>query len=81
MFEKLWFPINAEDIGLAKGRGMLWDGDENETLEKAWVAASEDPIMGTDQNRKLFIATVRRRFIEMSPTASQVKDVTFSARS
>ena len=81
MLAKLWFPINGEDIGIAMGRGKVWDGDENKSLAKAWIAASEDPIVGTDQNRKLFIDTVRRRFIEMSPVASQVKDGTYSARS
>ena len=58
----------------------VWKENENEILERAWVAASEDPIVGTDQKRKFFIDTVRRRFIER-PAASRVKNGNHSAPS
>ena len=44
------------------GRGKNWDAEENCVLSRAWIAASEDPIAGTDQARKLFPDTIRRRF-------------------
>ena len=60
---KVVVPCQRRRIGLAINRGKVWDGHENETLAKAWVTGSEDPIVGVDQNRKLFIDTVRRSFI------------------
>lgn len=41
--------------------------EENEALAKAWVTISQDPIVGNDQNRKIFRETVPRIFIETAP--------------
>lgn len=46
------------------------DLTENETLHKALVAVSEDPIAGVDHTRKTFFETVKRKFIELASTAS-----------
>eukprot|EP00171_Calliarthron_tuberculosum_P011562 IDg11562t1 len=54
------------------GCGKSWDSCENESLALAWIAAFEDPIVGTDHNAKRFMKTVRRRFIEKGLEASEV---------
>lgn len=41
--------------------------DENKILARAWILTSEDPVVGTDQTRKVFVDTVGSRFIEPGP--------------
>ncbi|PXF39923.1 hypothetical protein BWQ96_10367 [Gracilariopsis chorda] len=49
------------------GRWKNWDAEENDVLARAWIAASEDPITGTDQTCKVFQDTIRCHFIEKGP--------------
>ena len=51
-------------------RGKSWDLHENETLARAWIAASEDPVAGIDQRGKVFFDTMHRRFSEKGPESS-----------
>lgn len=53
------------------GRGKAWSVEENELLAKVWILTSEDPIVGMDQVRKIFIQTVRGWFVDMSPALCQ----------
>eukprot|EP00171_Calliarthron_tuberculosum_P003045 IDg3045t1 len=52
------------------GRGKTWDGAENELLARAWITTSEDPVVGTDQTRKVFMDSVRRRFAASAPVGA-----------
>lgn len=63
------------------GRGKAWDLEENETLARAWIAASEDPIAGADQKAKVFFNTLHRRFIEKGPPPSKVLNGKYGFRS
>lgn len=63
------------------GRGKNWSAEENEHLARAWLAASEDPVVGADQTRKVFKESVRRRFLQMSPTDSNAKEGRYGSRS
>lgn len=63
------------------GRGKTWDSHENQALARAWVAASEDPIAGTDQTRKVFTDTMRRRFMERGPSPDTVPAGRYGFRS
>lgn len=49
------------------GRGKAWTENENELPARACILMSEDPVVGTDQTRKLFLDNVRSRFIELGP--------------
>lgn len=49
------------------GRGKAWDSDENMVLAKAWIATSENPIVGADQKSKTFFDTLHRRVLEKGP--------------
>lgn len=62
------------------GRGKTWDNTENEHLAKAWLSASEDPIVGTDQTRKVFKESVHRRFIEFAPGDKSLFEVRYGSR-
>ena len=42
------------------GRGKSWDLHENETLARAWIAASEDPVVGIDQRGKVLFDRMHR---------------------
>jgi hypothetical protein len=44
------------------GRGKAWSFVEREKLAMAWVAASTDPRVGTNQDSNTFWTTVLRRF-------------------
>lgn len=63
------------------GRGKNWDAEENCVLARAWIASSEDPIAGTDQTRKIFQDTIRRRFTEKGPAQHLVPDGKYGNRS
>lgn len=48
-------------------REKAWAADEKKLLARVWISTSEDPVVATDQMRKLFIDTVCGRFIDMAP--------------
>lgn len=62
------------------GRGKSWDIDENEVLARAWIAASEDPVVGADQKAKRFSEAMHRRFIEKGPQPPAVPDGKYGNR-
>lgn len=62
------------------GRGKNWEIDENATLARAWIAASVDPVAGVDQTRKVFMDTVKRRFIEFGPDVSKETEGRYGTR-
>lgn len=53
-------------------RGKIWHQNENEVLARAWKAASEDHIAGTDQTAKCLMHSVRQRLFEKGPDTSEV---------
>lgn len=52
--------------------GKFSSDEENNVSPCAWITASEDPVAGVDQTAKLFVQTVRPRFIESITAAAEV---------
>ena len=67
-------------LKFAMGRGKSWDTAENEALARAWLVSSEDPVVGVNQTSKIFMDTLRRRFIERGPTKEEVPAGRFGNR-
>ena len=52
-------------------REKSWYLQVNETLTRAWIAASEYPVAGIDQLWKVFFDTIHRRFSEKASESSK----------
>jgi len=64
------------------GRGKDWKPDEMVVLAKAWIAVSNDPIVGIGQKGAVFWGKVKAKFDELSPAeheAGLFKDRTLSS--
>lgn len=55
------------------GRGCGWTDVELGHVARAWVYASEDPIVGIDQTAGRFRSTMFQKFKEMAPVGSNEK--------
>ena len=50
------------------GRGKAWFSEADFQLAQAWVQASQDPIIGTNQDGKSFWQTIKSNFMKLSKT-------------
>ena len=50
------------------GRGKAWFSEADFQLAQAWVQASQDPIIGTNQDGKSFWQTIKANFMKLSKT-------------
>lgn len=55
------------------GRGVTWTAAECADVARAWIFASEDPILGTDQTSNQFYTRLFERFCEYAPTDANEK--------
>ena len=49
-------------------RGKAWFTEANFHLAQAWVQASQDPIMGVNQDGKTLWRTIKSNFMKLSAT-------------
>lgn len=55
------------------GRGAAWSSAELYDLAKAWLATSEDPVVGIDQTAGRFAQTLHRHFLLRAPRDPDAK--------
>jgi hypothetical protein len=62
------------------GSGVTWEKEEDEALSRAWVAASEDAITGTDQKASKFWSRVFEIYVELIPDGKDRTSTACTAR-
>ena len=72
------FSVNAKKQ-ITMPRGSAWTQQEDETLCRAWLAASEDPITGTGQKKDTFWSSILRNFNSLLPADLSPTDRSISS--
>lgn len=63
------------------GRGKSWSREELEAVAKAWKAASEHAMTAPEQNSKMFVSELYRRFLEFVPSEPEALEGRWTSRS